>query len=400
VVLTGTTLTALVAAYSGDTEGLYALRPLAGATVLEHQVRRLAAAGATKIILLIDDWPPALAQPLGRLRADGISVDALRGLPDAVDRLAALPRLLLLADGVLPERALLDRMADAPVPSLAVLPDLPEVSAFERIDAGARWAGVATLDGQRVAEAAAMLGEWDPVSTLMRRLVQEGATRIDSGTPPMLADAPEGVSAAEAGLVAASREAPVGLADRFIVLPLVDAALPLFFAKAIEPLWLGLAALVLASLGALMSIAGLRWPALIFLLLAAPLARMASRLATVQARALPYAVGLRIALPAGLGIGAVGLGWALAQTSGQWGWWLIASIVLASFAGLMVQRRVLAWAGEPGEPRWLARASDMPWLLVPFALAGLWGTGFCTVAAYAAGSLGWAMRRLLRYTRG
>lgn len=395
----GISLGAVVAAYGGNGDGLYALRPLAGATVLEHQVRRLAAAGATKVILLIDDWPPALAQPLSRLRADGISIDAIRNLGDAVDRLAAMPRILLLADGTLPERALLDRISEAPVPALGVLPDGPETAQFERIDAVARWAGVAMLDGRRIAEAAAMIGEWDPVSTLMRRAVQEGAARVEAPQAPMLADADEGIGAAEAGLVAASREAAVGLTDRFLVLPLVDVTLPLFFAKRIEPLWPAVAALLLAVIGAASAVAGWHWPALIALLIAQPLARMGSRLATVQARALPFAVGLRIALPASLGIAALGLGWGLVRAGGQWGWMLVAGAALAGFAGLMVQRRVLAWAGEAREPRWLARASDMPWAMIPFAAAGFWGTGLALVAAYAVGSLGWAMRRLLRMTR-
>lgn len=392
-------LTALVAAYGGDAEGLFALRPLAGATVLEHQVRRLAAAGVTKTFLLVDEWPPALAAPLGRLRADGIAVDAVRAFADVADRIVGEPRVLLVADGTLPDRALVDRLVQAPVPALAALPDEPAFAAFERIDADTRWAGVAMLDGRRVSEAAAMLGEWDPISTMMRRAVQEGAARVDAPQPPLLADRAEALVQAEAGLVAASREAAVGWADRFIVLPLVDVGLPLFFARAIEPVWPAIVALLLTGMGATAALLGYRWPALLFLLAGMPIARMATRLAAVQARALPFARWLGWAMPVGLGLGAVGLGLQLTMATKQWGWLLVSAGTIGSFVSLGAQRRLLGWAGEARETVWLARAADMPWALVPFALAGAWDAGLAAVAAYAVGSLGWAMARLVRITQ-
>jgi hypothetical protein len=393
------TLTALVAAYGGDAEGLFALRPLAGATVLEHQVRRLAAAGVDKVLLLVEEWPPALSAPLGRLRADGIVVDAVRAFADVADRIVAEPRVLLVADGALPDRALIDRLSQATVPTLAALPDTPAFAAFERIDADMRWAGVAVLDGRRVSEAAAMLGEWDPVSTMMRRAVQEGAARIETPQPPLLADRVEALAQAEAGLVATSREAPIGWADRFIVLPLVDVGLPLFFARGIEPVWPAITALLLTAMGATAALLGYRWPALLLLLAGVPIARMATRLATVQARALPFARWLRGAIPAGLAIGAIGLGFGLMATTRQWGWLLVAGGTIGAFSGLAAQRRLLGWAGEARENVWLARAGDMPWALLPFAVAGAWGTGLAAIAGYAIGSLGWAMARLVRITR-
>lgn len=387
------TPSALIAAHSGDADGLHALRALAGATVLEHQVRRLAAAGVARVVLLIDDWPPALAAPLARLRADGIAVDALRTLADAADRLAAAPRVLLLADACLPGRALLDRLAEAPVPALAVLTDTPDHAGFERIDAAARWAGVALLDGRRIAEAAAMLGEWDPASTLLRRLVQEGAGRIAVADAPLMAGESGALGRAEAGLVAASREAAAGWADRWLVLPLVDALLPALFRRRIEPLWPAALAVLLMPGGGLAAILGYRWPALAALLIGAPLLRIATRLAAVQARALPFPGLLRVVAPIGLALAALGLGRGLATGSGQWGWALVAASLPASFAALAAERRLLLWLGDAAEPRWRARLSDMAWLLLPFACAGAWRTGLAVLAAWAAGSVAWVMRR-------
>jgi hypothetical protein len=38
----------------------------------------------------------------------------------------------------------------------------------------------------------------------------------------------------------------------------------------------------------------------------------------------------------------------------------------------------------------------MSWLLLPFAVAGLWGTGLTMLLMYAAGSFFWAQRHVHR----
>ena len=54
---------------------------------------------------------------------------------------------------------------------------------FERIDSAHRWAGLARVDANMLGATAAMLGDWDLQSTLLRRAVQAGARLdpIDSG---------------------------------------------------------------------------------------------------------------------------------------------------------------------------------------------------------------------------
>ena len=71
------------------------------------------------------------------------------------------------------------------------MPDDEQHQAYERIDAGSRWAGVAMADARLLGSTAAMLGDWDLQSTLLRRAIQEGAPRIpaaDGGGEPLLVE--------------------------------------------------------------------------------------------------------------------------------------------------------------------------------------------------------------------
>ena len=340
-----------------------------------------------------------LAAPLGRLRADHIAIDAVRSLADAADRLAASPRVLLLTEGCLPDRALLDRLVTAPVPAIAALADAPGLEDWERIDAQARWAGVALIDGGRVIEAAAMLGEWDPISTLLRRAVQEGAARVTVSAPPILAADAGSAAEAEAGIIRGTRELHEGWAARWIEAPLVEWSLPLLFPRSIEPLWPGALAALLALIGGLAALAGLRWWMLAPLLLAGLLRLIARRLSAVQARSLPYAFAIARAGDAGLVLASAGLGLGLMRGGGQWGWLLLGGLLPIVMLLTSLQRRANAWAGAASEPVWLARPDELPWALAPIAAIAGWGAGLAGLCAYAGVTLAFQLRRGWRLMR-
>lgn len=390
-------LTALLAAAEGANTP--ALQPVAGVTLLEHQARRLVAAGVERIVLLTEEWPPALAAPLGRLRADHVAIDAVRNLADAADRLAASPRVLLVAEGCLPDRALLDRLATAPVPMIVALPDSPAFQDWERIDAQARWAGVALIDGSRVVEAAAMLGEWDPVSTMLRRAVQENAGRLTIENPPILATDAGSAAAAEAGIIRGTRAMHEGWAARWIEAPLVEWTLPLLFPRSVEPLWPGALAALLALGAGGAALAGLRWLMLIPLLFAGLLRLIARRLSAVQARTLSHATIIARIGDAGLIVSSLGLGLGLMHERGQWGWLLLGALLPTFTVLITLQRRANAWAGAAGEPAWLARADELPWALLPVAAIAGWGAGLAALCGYAGTTLAVQLRRGWRLMR-
>jgi hypothetical protein len=92
---------------------------------------------------------------------------------------------------------------------MLTLPDTGLDERFERIDADARWAGLALLQGAFLRETAAMLQDWDLQSTLLRRAVQSGARQIALRTdmpepPPTIADRADDLLVAQGRIVEGS----------------------------------------------------------------------------------------------------------------------------------------------------------------------------------------------------
>src|SRR5688572_10180633 len=172
----GMALGALIGAYQeDDSGGLRALLPLGGRTLLEYQVRCASAAGAAPVVVVVERVPQALQDAFERLRLDGIGVFPVSDLGEAVSRFETGSMILLIGDGVAPPAELVAQLAEDAEPVVATVPDDEAHGAFERIDAQARWAGVALVDSKLLGSTAAMLGDWDLQSTLLRRTLQEGA---------------------------------------------------------------------------------------------------------------------------------------------------------------------------------------------------------------------------------
>src|SRR3954453_12495189 len=160
---------ALIGAHQeDDIGGLRALLPLAGRTLLEYQVRCASAAGAGPIVVVVERIPQGLQDAFERLRLDGITVVPVSDVNEAVSRFEAGSAILLIGDGVAPPVDLVMTFAEEPEPSVGIVSDDEQHEAFERIDAGSRWAGVAMVDAKLLGSTAAMLGDWDMQSTLLR----------------------------------------------------------------------------------------------------------------------------------------------------------------------------------------------------------------------------------------
>ncbi|MEO7634940.1 MAG: NTP transferase domain-containing protein, partial [Sphingomicrobium sp.] len=176
------TVGALIGAYQEvDSGGLRALFPLAGRTLVEYQVRCAASAGAAPIVVVVERVPQALQDAFERLRLDGLAVIAVSDVHDAVSRFEAGAPILLIGDGIAPTAELVAALTELGEPAVVTVPDDDAHQAFERIDSGARWAGVAVVDQHLLGSTAAMLGDWDLQSTVLRRAIQEGATRLPVG---------------------------------------------------------------------------------------------------------------------------------------------------------------------------------------------------------------------------
>lgn len=389
-------LAALIAAYGqveDASEGLRAALPLVGGTLLEQQVRLARRAGASHVVVLVERMPAALTAAFDRLRRDGITVEVARTANDAADRFHPDERLLVIADGCLAGEPLLTRLVASSVPTLVTVPDHSERQAFERIDSLTRWGGLALIDGAQLRRTVAMLGEWDMLSTLLRRMLQEGATRIDA-FPPATAQSPELLLIADRAavlqgidprLIRASRGAAESWPARYLFPPIEELALRPLIGRAVDPAWLAIGGVGAAFLGFGAALGGLRWAALILLLLSGPLLAVAHRLAATRLAEVRRASLFRRLRDGAAAAALLALGYDLQATFG-WGATAVSVATITAVAALAAERRTLLALRAPSPPIWLANVDGLIWAALPFALAGQWLAGTVGASLYTAGS--------------
>ena len=375
---------ALIGAYQeDDSGGLRCLLPLAGRTLIEYQVRCASAAGAAPIVVIVERVPQALQDAFERLRLDGIGVFPVSDVNEAVSRFEAGAPILLLGDGVAPPVGLVSELSAEAEPSVATVPDDESHEHFERIDGATRWAGVAVVDARLLGSTAAMLGDWDLQSTLLRRAIQDGARRVpisERDREPLLAERPDELVGFQRHLLHASRGSRDDWASRYLLAPLEDFATEQLMETPVRPAWLVWAALALTLGGAFCFTRGWLGAGLVMLLLSTPLDLIAARLAKLRLRPLAQRMWTRLALwPAGgLALLAIGL-WEMRHGTG-WGA-LVAAAAGAAFAEAARIEKASMPAG--GELLLFSRRNAI-FLAIPFALGGVWTAFLLAIFLYAA----------------
>ena len=380
-------LGALIGAYQeDDSGGLRALLPLAGRTLIEYQARCLAATGAAPLVVLVERVPVALNEAFERLRGEGIAVVAVSDGIEAASRFEAGSQILLLADGVAPDMTDLARLVEEPEAAILTVPDIEEFAEYERIDAGHRWAGLARVEGSTLGATAAMLGDWDLQSTLLRRAVQAGARQIAStpgeGRGPFLAADDAAMAGFERRLLVASRTAREDAVSRYLLPIIEEVATEKLMETRLRPAWLVQAALALTLAAAFCFTRGWEWVALGLLALSTPLDLVAQRLALLRLRPLsPTMVSRRLLWPAA-GLALLALGWFEARHGAGWGA-MTAALAAAAFAEAARIERL----GQvvPGSA-WLFSRRTAIWAAIPFAPLGWWNSYLALLALYAATS--------------
>jgi hypothetical protein len=375
---------ALIGAYQEDDSGaLRALLPLAGRSLLEYQVRCVSAAGAAPIVVIVERVPQALQDAFERLRLDGIGVFPVSDINEAVSRFEAGSLILLIGDGIAPPVSLVAEFASEAEPSVGTVPDDEQHQAFERIDGATRWAGVGVVDAHLLGSTAAMLGDWDLQSTLLRRAIQEGARRVavgDTGGEPLLAESADELTGFQRHLVQASRADRKDWASRFLLPPIEDFATEQLMETAVRPFWLIWAALVLMLGAAVCFTRGWLAAGLVLLVLSTPLDLIGARLATIRLKPLPARMFSRLALwpAAGVALLAIGL-WEMRHGSG-WGSLVAAAAACAFAEAMRIEKATMPAGGE----LWLLSRRNAIFLAIPFALTGAWTAYLLAILAYAA----------------
>lgn len=375
---------ALIGAYQEDDGGaLRALFPLAGRTLLEYQVRCASAAGAAPIVVVVERVPQSLQDTLERLRLDGIGVFPVSDVNEAVSRFEAGSFILVIGDGIAPPASLVTAIADEQEAAVSTVPDDEHHRTFERIDAESRWAGVALVDSHLLGSTAAMLGDWDLQSTLLRRSIQEGARRVpaaEEGGEPLLVESAEQLADFQKHLVRASRADRDDAASRYILPPLEDFSTEQLMETNVRPAWLLWAALILTLGAATCFTRGWLGAGLVMLLVSTPLDLIAGRLSTLRLRPLPARTWSRIALwpSAGIALLAIGL-WEMRHGTG-WGALVTAAAGCAFAEAARIERAALL----PSSEMWLFSRRNAIFLAIPFALAGSWTAYLLAALLYAA----------------
>ncbi len=384
-------LAALIAAQDQtDTgDGLRATLPLAGRTLVEYQARLAVEAGAGHVVILVERVPASLVQAVERIRQQGVRIEFARSVSDAADRFHPEERILLVADGAIAAQAAISALTAQPGAALLAIPDTQDYAEFERIDATQRWAGIALFSKPVLEATIQMLGDWDLSSTLLRRLVQSDAARIDAldptgdrpVPPPVLAIGHAAIGQVEASLL---RRAEPGSGDwaelyvhRLVASPLVG----LLVARKVDRRHVSLAAVALAWSAALFATFNLFWIAILLLPLAAAVASAGRRMERIWGRSIPAALPDLARHGAALAV-LVLLGRVLA-TEGGWGWWLITATLPAALIGLSGLESIVQAIRPLAAPRWMASADTLVWSAPMLFIIGGWPWMLAALAVYA-----------------
>jgi hypothetical protein len=375
-------LGALISAYQEDERGgLRALFPLAGQTLVEYQARCAAAVGAAPIVVMVERIPAMLNEAFERLRGEGITVVPVSDGAEAASRFEAGALILQVADGLAPDLPLLAKLAELAEPAVATVPDDAEHEKFERIDSVSRWAGASLVEGHVLSSTAAMLGDWDLQSTLLRRTVQNGARHVVAGEAGvLLAERPEDLGDFERRLLVATRGERSDFSSRYI-LPIVEEfATERLMESAVKPSWLVASGLVVTLAAAFCFSRGWLWEALVLLVLSTPLDLIGARLASLRLQPLPPRDLARRLLWPAAGLSLLALGWWASRHGGTWGA-LFAALTTGAFAEAM--RIETAAADLPPQTGLFSRRNAI-FLGIPFAIGGWWIPYLITLASYAA----------------
>lgn len=376
-------LGALIGAYQeDDSGGLTALLPLAGRTLVEYQVRCAAAAGASPIVVLVERIPAALNQAFGRLASEGLNVVPVSDGAEAATRFEPGELVLLIGDGIAPPLDLLTGLETDGEALVLTVPDDEAHEDFERVDGASRWSGVALVEGQMLGATAAMLGDWDLPSTLLRRSLQGGARLVPvaPASEPLLARNSGDLAQFERSLIMASRGERSDLASRYVLPPVEEFATERLMQTQLPAEWLLHAALVLTLGAAFAFTRGWLWAGIAMLVLSAPLDLVAKRLGALRLRPLRETVlSARLLWPAG-GLALIALGWWQARHGGGWGA-LLAAIASCAFAEAYRLERAHS---EVALPISLFSRRNAILGAFLFAIAGAWTAYLLAVLVYAA----------------
>jgi hypothetical protein len=151
-----------------------AFRRFAGKSVLSHQIDCAAHLGCGRVICLAGAAGPDMAAVRNYAARSSIRFEIADTIPRLLSLVTADDDAVVLADGLLPERAALSEALSGR-PGVAAFPAKSAVPlGFERIDADRAWSGALRMRGAGVADLADLPADCDLASSLLRIALQRG----------------------------------------------------------------------------------------------------------------------------------------------------------------------------------------------------------------------------------
>lgn len=173
-------------AHAGASAGEHpAFRRFAGKTVLLHQIDCAAHLGCERVICLAAGLGPEMSAARAYAERAGIRFELANSILRLTGLVTADDEVILIADGVLPDRAaLVGALADRP--GVVAFPEEPALAlGFERLDAARAWSGALRMRGAGLARLADLPADSDLASSLLRIALQSGVRVIELDAEPL-----------------------------------------------------------------------------------------------------------------------------------------------------------------------------------------------------------------------
>ena len=315
--------------------------PIFNTDPIALHLRRARLANIGHAIVYVPRLSPALLTITEALRGEGMTIDLARNIAEVADYVHPDDVVLLLAPSTIVSAGELAKLASHASPALLCVSDEPANAAYELIDPTARWSGYARLDGAMLRQTAVALGDWDFASTLLRRAVQDGATRImldpeAAGAALLPISDVANARAAARRLVASARGEPDGCGDYWVSLPC--ARWVVHRATDVGRLhWLQTGSAIVAG-GALASAAMGSVAASLLLIVTLTIVASAGRIASAIGAASASVGGwLRHVRAAAPSLVILATGVTLMGRSAQWGYGILAVVIIGT---LLLRRRL------------------------------------------------------------
>ncbi len=162
-----------------------AFRRFAGKSVLAHQLDCAAHLGCERVLCHAAAFGPDLGAAKAHAERLGLRFDIADSIPRIQSLVTAGDEVILIADGVLPDQALLVEGLSSGPAVLAFPADPALEQGFERLDATRAWSGALRTRGDSVARLADLPPDCDLASSLLRIALQAGARVTELTVAPL-----------------------------------------------------------------------------------------------------------------------------------------------------------------------------------------------------------------------